>query len=78
MIKTGTIRGKSYHITCTRAVYEHRTLKLVSSECYDDGRSSSSLIFHTFLIFIFMNIDENCELEKKIKKNKKVIINRKK
>ena len=63
-------------MTCTRAVYEHRTLKLVSSECYDNGRSSSSLIFHTFLIFIFMNIDENCKLEKKIKKNKKIIINR--
>ena len=67
MIKTGTIRGKSYHITCTRAVYEHRTLKVVSSECYDNGRSSSSLIFHTFLIFIFMNIDENCKLNKKKK-----------
>ena len=71
MIKTGTIRGKSYHITCTRAVYEHRTLQVVSSECYDNGRSSSSLKFHTFLIFIFMTIDENCKLEKKKEKENK-------
>ena len=70
MIKTGTIRGNSYHITCTWAVYEHITLKVVSSECYDNGRSSSSLIFHTFLTFIFMNINEKCKLEKKKQNNK--------
>ena len=66
MIKTGTIRGNSISL-----VPGHKTLKVVSSECYDNGRSSSSLIFHTFLIFIFMNINENCKLEKK--KNKKKI-----
>ena len=70
MIKIGTIKGNSYHITCTWAVYEPRTLKVVSSECYDNGRSSSSLIFHTFLIFIFMDINANCKLEGKKKKNK--------
>ena len=74
MIQTGTIRGNSYQITCTWVVYEHRTLKVVSSECCDNGRSSSSLIFHIFLIFIFMNINETAnwrkEKEKQIKKNK--------
>ena len=58
-------KGDSYQITCTWAVYEHRTLKVVSSECYDNGRSPSSLIYQTYLIFTFININENCKLEKK-------------